>query len=98
MATKRPMSADYRHAGARAQAIRSGLEHLPRIGGCAHAPARFHAEVLADHLPRSEEHTSELQSRLHLACRLLLEKKKHTHKPVSFPAPNAAPPIQHAHS
>src|SRR2546429_4272652 len=27
---------------------------------------------------RSEEHTSELQSRLHLVCRLLLEKKKHT--------------------
>src|SRR2546429_7356138 len=28
---------------------------------------------------RSEEHTSELQSRLHLVCRLLLEKKKHRH-------------------
>src|SRR3989442_7270674 len=27
--------------------------------------------------PRSEEHTSELQSRPHLVCRLLLEKKKH---------------------
>src|SRR3989449_8543169 len=27
-------------------------------------------------IPRSEEHTSELQSRLHLVCRLLLEKKK----------------------
>src|SRR2546429_6669741 len=30
---------------------------------------------------RSEEHTSELQSRLHLVCRLLLEKKKHTAEP-----------------
>src|SRR2546429_4060029 len=29
---------------------------------------------------RSEEHTSELQSRLHLVCRLLLEKKKQTHQ------------------
>src|SRR2546422_321024 len=29
---------------------------------------------------RSEEHTSELQSRLHLVCRLLLEKKKKTKK------------------
>src|SRR2546422_1649305 len=29
---------------------------------------------------RSEEHTSELQSRLHLVCRLLLEKKKKTYK------------------
>src|SRR2546422_2803818 len=28
---------------------------------------------------RSEEHTSELQSRLHLVCRLLLEKKKKSH-------------------
>src|SRR2546429_6724050 len=28
---------------------------------------------------RSEEHTSELQSRLHLVCRLLLEKKKYHH-------------------
>src|SRR2546429_3252892 len=28
---------------------------------------------------RSEEHTSELQSRLHLVCRLLLEKKKNIH-------------------
>src|SRR2546429_7077086 len=28
---------------------------------------------------RSEEHTSELQSRLHLVCRLLLEKKKNTY-------------------
>src|SRR5687768_18248494 len=28
---------------------------------------------------RSEEHTSELQSRLHLVCRLLLEKKKNEH-------------------
>src|SRR2546422_7902598 len=31
-------------------------------------------------LPRSEEHTSELQSRLHLVCRLLLEKKKHNNR------------------
>src|SRR3989449_4590034 len=32
-------------------------------------------QALATH-KRSEEHTSELQSRLHLVCRLLLEKKK----------------------
>src|SRR2546422_4020399 len=32
--------------------------------------------------PRSEEHTSELQSRLHLVCRLLLEKKKKHKQPV----------------
>src|SRR5690348_18023492 len=32
---------------------------------------------------RSEEHTSELQSPVHLVCRLLLEKKKETHRPRS---------------
>src|SRR2546422_7314863 len=32
--------------------------------------------VKIDNPHRSEEHTSELQSRLHLVCRLLLEKKK----------------------
>src|SRR2546422_7654391 len=38
-----------------------------------------------DEVVRSEEHTSELQSRLHLVCRLLLEKKKkqrYPHPPV----------------
>src|SRR5256884_1375602 len=33
-------------------------------------------ELDSRELVRSEEHTSELQSRLHLVCRLLLEKKK----------------------
>src|SRR3712207_8365871 len=43
---------------------------------------RVDAQERADHLPagaaaaRSEEHTSELQSRQYLVCRLLLEKKK----------------------
>src|SRR5690625_6306611 len=35
---------------------------------------------IADNFVRSEEHTSELQSRGHLVCRLLLEKKKKTTK------------------
>src|SRR3989449_8158470 len=35
-----------------------------------------HAEQLDGGRTRSEEHTSELQSRLHLVCRLLLEKKQ----------------------
>src|SRR3989449_3862760 len=39
--------------------------------------------------PRSEEHTSELQSRLHLVCRLLLEKKK-TRDTARATAPRAA--------
>src|SRR5687768_18288560 len=33
-------------------------------------------------ISRSEEHTSELQSRLHLVCRLLLEKKNRAGQPV----------------
>src|SRR2546422_1309716 len=41
---------------------------LQKPGTSAYSPASFS--------PRSEEHTSELQSRLHLVCRLLLEKKK----------------------
>src|SRR2546422_8300796 len=32
---------------------------------------------------RSEEHTSELQSRLHLVCRLLLEKKKKKNRTIT---------------
>src|SRR2546421_4899417 len=37
---------------------------------------------------RSEEHTSELQSRSDLVCRLLLEKKKNTQKKSDFTAPS----------
>src|SRR2546422_3180824 len=41
---------------------------------------------------RSEEHTSELQSRLHLVCRLLLEKKKQRkrHRPTQTPRSKVA--------
>src|SRR3712207_8130784 len=38
--------------------------------------ARPFAQVRAARAPRSEEHTSELQSRQYLVCRLLLEKKQ----------------------
>src|SRR2546429_6942170 len=48
-----------------------------RLLGAAEDWARKHG------CKRSEEHTSELQSRLHLVCRLLLEKKKPS-KPTSF--------------
>src|SRR2546422_2324033 len=37
---------------------------------------------------RSEEHTSELQSRLHLVCRLLLEKKKKKYRIVAYQSPS----------
>src|SRR5438034_8247030 len=38
--------------------------------------ALLHEPRFVDHAPRSEEHTSELQSHSDLVCRLLLEKKK----------------------
>src|SRR5258708_12073734 len=42
--------------------------------------------------PRSEEHTSELQSPDHLVCRLLLEKKKTKHRtPNKHPLPRSTP-------
>src|SRR3712207_6878822 len=46
------------------------LGDAPQPGGWRRAAARF--------APRSEEHTSELQSRQYLVCRLLLEKKYHS--------------------
>src|SRR3712207_7225751 len=41
-------------------------------------PARHGDRGSTTRTPRSEEHTSELQSRQYLVCRLLLEKKKNT--------------------
>src|SRR2546429_3602651 len=53
---------------------------VPSTATASAGHTRTHA-MQATHSPgsilkRSEEHTSELQSRLHLVCRLLLEKKK----------------------
>src|SRR2546422_8532375 len=51
----------------------------PRQGG--YRVPRIVADLVsARPIDRSEEHTSELQSRLHLVCRLLLEKKKNNKK------------------
>src|SRR3712207_7073761 len=41
-----------------------------------HATRNVHVDVVVPQSQRSEEHTSELQSRQYLVCRLLLEKKK----------------------
>src|SRR6267143_5642039 len=68
------------HAGDAAPGFRS---RSTRATGCPTAdllrftPTAFSTPGLRDAvLPRSEEHTSELQSQFHLVCRLLLEKKK----------------------
>src|SRR5690242_21261023 len=44
---------------------------------CKSVPAGDHGQSAGP--PRSEEHTSELQSHVNLVCRLLLEKKKNKH-------------------
>src|SRR2546429_3117212 len=48
----------------------------PGSGAPGRARDRGRVGRVAGERRRSEEHTSELQSRLHLVCRLLLEKKK----------------------
>src|SRR5690625_6279945 len=64
----------------------AGLEQATRLPVAAQHAQRYRQANLrhiADLTCRSEEHTSELQSRGHLVCRLLLEKKntnvKHVH-------------------
>src|SRR5258707_11508238 len=69
--------------------LHAGLEDVPApyLGDAiGEAPGVGHVH----HRERSEEHTSELQSRQYLVCRLLLEKKK---KPPPTPA-NAAVPTR----
>src|SRR2546429_1416188 len=74
--------------------FRNGLLHSrrsnlgpPPFGAGAHTRALYPLKIMhgtsqrSHHAKRSEEHTSELQSRLHLVCRLLLEKKKICHYP-----------------
>src|SRR3712207_7417436 len=46
-------------------------------------PLGTHFAQPTKHLDRSEEHTSELQSRQYLVCRLLLEKKKNIGKKIT---------------
>src|SRR3989442_10982784 len=66
------LGAEIRHV-CRASASPKGSVFVDESPGChRHRPARR----LRNARVRSEEHTSELQSRPHLVCRLLLEKKK----------------------
>src|SRR5690606_42061268 len=86
-----PISPGWRHYGSARRIARTrhssahhrSEPHLRRVRGAARGrrgartgahqppPLALHGDVL-----RSEEHTSELQSRENLVCRLLLEKKK----------------------
>src|SRR3712207_8687140 len=62
---------DPRNTGTRRRGEGRGRGELPAEGRGVHPPP-----------PRSEEHTSELQSRQYLVCRLLLEKKKYSPHPM----------------
>src|SRR2546422_3309065 len=74
--------------GGNEDATAVGLGELHPVLTAEQPPAREDDQVpagleglgrdLVEASTRSEEHTSELQSRLHLVCRLLLEKKKNT--------------------
>src|SRR5437867_13155822 len=62
--------------------VRRLQEHRHALGGDV-----LHAPVVVDEVrprPRSEEHTSELQSPYDLVCRLLLEKKKKKKKKIQI--------------
>src|SRR2546429_3776920 len=54
-------------------ALQTELERSMKTLSALDPPAYYMGYTITE---RSEEHTSELQSRLHLVCRLLLEKKK----------------------
>src|SRR3712207_7562085 len=72
-----PYTTLFRSAGHPARGAHRRLYRVHRVrrlaGGARAAGGRVHREGR-----RSEEHTSELQSRQYLVCRLLLEKKKKT--------------------
>src|SRR5690606_42132329 len=73
--------ADHRHVEAQQYPLAAVTDHVSEVGpDLEPAEEQFHLPALAvedaDHPGRSEEHTSELQSRENIVCRLLLEKKK----------------------
>src|SRR5690348_17741046 len=67
-------------------------EDVPKIKLSREA---LQAEGYKESLLRSEEHTFELQSPVHLVCRLLLEKKKKMLKQVQYAQPAESQPIRH---
>src|SRR2546430_6731089 len=69
-----PYTTLFRSAFAAPRAVCSRAHHRRRDNLLVHR--REHASSHHGRVPRSEEHTSELQSQSNLVCRLLLEKKK----------------------
>src|SRR5690348_18130422 len=78
-----------KHAGVFARAAKDAgggrvcTSYARRTAAPGRRPAVHPASTRGGSAPRSEEHTSELQSPVHLVCRLLLEKKnKHNERHV----------------
>src|SRR3989442_9513671 len=72
-----PYTTLFRSGEAAPRQTQTSYRNRPRLR--ARLPCRRSRRVCS-HPLRSEEHTSELQSRPHLVCRLLLEKKKKNEK------------------
>src|SRR5690606_40721311 len=68
-------------AGSSSGSIPPGHGKRPGSGSKTPASTNLSAPVVRSTIARSEEHTSELQSRENLVCRLLLDKKNAQHHP-----------------
>src|SRR3712207_7594505 len=84
--------------------VLSGGTREADLGRYAYVPdkvvgsiAEIDHERLVDEFERSEEHTSELQSRQYLVCRLLLEKKKESSTARSVAAATQSPTTHNQH-
>src|SRR3989449_1145274 len=81
--SRRRLALRVARVGWRRRVVLGGAGVDAHLAGSAAAPARPGPEGATRRgVDRSEEHTSELQSRLHLVCRLLLEKKKIANFPM----------------
>src|SRR5690348_17959281 len=92
-AAARAMLSARARAFARLSACAAAIESARRLASSAESgPVATGVGVVSGFLPqRSEEHTSELQSPVHLVCRLLLEKKKKTDRTSFIERTNKQP-------
>src|SRR3712207_7741789 len=76
-----PYTTLFRSVTARYRCSRQGLNGAGGSGSSSSTWVAMTAATIPTIPARSEEHTSELQSRQYLVCRLLLEKKKNNQQP-----------------
>src|SRR2546422_3934219 len=75
--------------------LRRTLNSRNDIRSASYSSSRPMSTLSTPRMSRSEEHTSELQSRLHLVCRLLLEKKNKPHIPRADNETTQGAPQEH---